>query len=97
MRAALAAAERGGRIDQRTHRSTVSDLQSACQAMLLIGIDWSLARRAGELAEIHGLRGYDAVHLATALAAATPRLVLVTWDRDLAGATVRSGIAAAPG
>ena len=64
--------------------------------MLLIGIDWSLARHAGELAAIHGLRGYDAVHLATALAAATADLVLVTWDRDLARATAQSGIAVAP-
>lgn len=53
------------------YRSTVTDLQAACEAMLLIGIDWSLARHAGELAEVHGLRGYDAVHLATALVAAT--------------------------
>lgn len=64
--------------------------------MLPIGMDWSLARHAGELAEIHELRGYDAVHLATALAAVTLDLMLVTWDRDLARATAQSGIAVAP-
>jgi len=95
-RAALAAAHRGGRIDQSTHRSTVRDLQSACEAMLLIGVDWPLARHAGELAEQHDLRGFDAVHLATALAVDAADLVLVTWDRDLARAAVRSGIAVAP-
>lgn len=36
--------------------------------MLMIGVDWPLARHAGELAEHHGLHGFDAVHLATALA-----------------------------
>ena len=95
-RAALAAARRGHRIDERTHRSTVSDLQSACAAMLLVGVDGALARHAGQLAEQHRLRGYDAVHLATALAADAADLVLVTWDRDLAHAAVRSGIGVVP-
>ena len=62
----------------------------------LIGVDWPLARHAGELAEQHDLRGFDAVHLATALAVDAADLVLVTWDRDLARAAVRSGIAVAP-
>ena len=95
-RAALAAAQRRGRIEERTQRSTVSDLQSACEAMLLIGVDWSLARQAGQLAERHGLRGYDAVHLATALTTDAADLVLVTWDRDLARAAAQSSIAVVP-
>jgi uncharacterized protein len=64
--------------------------------MLLIGVDWALARQAGDLAEHYGLRGYDAVHLATALAVDATDLVLVTWDRNLAGAAVQAGIAVAP-
>ena len=35
--------------------------------MRLVGVDHALARAAGTLAEAHALRGYDAVHLATAL------------------------------
>lgn len=96
MRAALAAAQRGGRIDERVQRATVNELQSACAAMSLIGIDWALARQAGEIAEHHALRGYDAVHLATALAAKTADLVLVTWDRDLARAAADTGLAVIP-
>jgi predicted nucleic acid-binding protein len=95
-RAALAAARRGGRIDNRSLRAAVGDLESACAAMLLIGVDWALAQHAGELAELHGLRGYDALHLATALAAEVPELVLVTWDRELAGAGTEAGIAVIP-
>jgi len=95
-RAALVAARRGGRIDEPTHRSTVAELQSACEAMVLIGVDWALAHHAGELAEIRGLRGYDAVHLATALAVDSADLVVVTWDRDLAKAAIESGIAVTP-
>lgn len=96
-RAALAAAHRGGGIDARVHRSTVSDLQAACGAMVLIGVDWALARQAGDIAQQHGLRGYDALYLATALASDAADLVFVTWDRELARATTKSGVAVAPG
>ena len=33
----------------------------------VIGVDDPLARLAGELAETYGLRGYDAVHLASTI------------------------------
>lgn len=95
-RAALAAAQRSGRIDERARRVAVDDLAAACAAMSLIGVDWPLALHAGELAERHALRGYDSVHLATALAARRPAVVLVTWDRDLARAATEAGIAAIP-
>jgi predicted nucleic acid-binding protein len=52
----------------------------------VIGLDDTLARAAGALAERHGLRGYDAVHLASASAIDDPDLVIATWDRDLAAA-----------
>ncbi len=61
----------------------------------MIGIDEPLAKHAGDLAEEFKLRGYDAVHLASALAfgAAT---TLVTWDDDLARAALASGCGVAP-
>jgi predicted nucleic acid-binding protein len=95
-RAALAAAQRAGRIDERAHRRSAQDLSSACAAMRLVGVDWQLAMRAGEIAEEHALRGYDAVHLATALSIEDANVALVTWDRDLAHATLRSGRSVAP-
>jgi len=52
----------------------------------MIGLDAALARAAGELAERHALRGYDAVHLASAIAIEDSDLVMATWDRDLAAA-----------
>jgi uncharacterized protein len=51
---------------------------------------------AGELAERHSLRAYDAVHLAVALSIPEPRVVMVTWDRDLSAASVANGIAVVP-
>lgn len=64
--------------------------------MALLGVDEALARRAGELAFEHALRGYDAVHLASALALGAAETILVTWDRDLSSAAVAAGIAVAP-
>ncbi len=64
--------------------------------MVLIGVDAGLALKAGELAEEHALRGYDAVHLATALSARVDDLLVVSWDRDLATAALNCGHAVAP-
>jgi uncharacterized protein len=88
-RAALAAASRAGRIDARGLRQAVAGLEAAVASVQLIGVDEALAREAGRLATEHALRGYDAVHLATALSVEDPTLVIVTWDGDLARAAVR--------
>jgi uncharacterized protein len=53
----------------------------------------SAAHRGGELAQAHGLRGHDAVHLAAASAVADSDVVLVTGDSDLAKAANSIGIA----
>ena len=95
-RAALAAARRAARIDERAHRATVRELDAACAAMRLVGVDWQLALSAGDAAERYALRGYDAVHLVTALNVHDAALVIVTWDRDLAHAALAAGQHVAP-
>lgn len=94
-RAALAAARRGGRLDTRGHNRAREALESLQSELLLIGIDVTLARQAGQLAEQLALRGYDAVHLASALAAGDAS-TLVSWDRELRRAAAQSGCAVAP-
>lgn len=64
--------------------------------LTIVGIDEALARRAGELAGEHGLRAYDAVHLASALALGATETIVVTWDQDLGKAAVGAGLAVAP-
>lgn len=64
-------------------------IEALCEGLDVIGLDAALARIAGDLAERHALRGYDAVHLASALAIEDPELVMATWDRDLATAAAR--------
>jgi uncharacterized protein len=95
-RAALAAVERGGRIDRLGLRRAVADLDEATASISLVGVDETLAREAGRLAEEHALRGYDAVHLATAVGGRDRELLIVTWDHDLAGAALRCGHPVAP-
>ena len=60
------------------------------------GLDPALAHSAGDLAEAHGLRGDDAVHLATALSVESDSLLLATWDGDLARAAVAAGCSVSP-
>ena len=63
--------------------------------LTLVGIDAPLARGAGELAEELSLRGYDAVHLASAMAIGGD-ITFVTWDEDLKRAALGRGCAVAP-
>lgn len=78
-------------------RTAVEDLEALCEEIRLIDVDATLASEAGELAERHALRGYDAVHLATALSLAHEEVVVVTWDEDLGNAAVQAGRATVPG
>ena len=94
--ATAAAASRARRLDARALRRAVAELDAAVSAVQRIGVDEPLAAEAGRLAQEHGLRGYGAVHLATALSVEDPKLVLVTWDADLARAALRCGRPVAP-
>jgi uncharacterized protein len=77
------------------HRKAVEDFDATCAELLMVGIDEDLARRAGELADELGLRGYDAVHLASALALG-PATTFISWELDLSAAAHGSGLAIAP-
>lgn len=93
--AALASAHRGGRLDADGLADASGELEALQEEMLLVGVDRQLTRHAGELAQQHLLRGYDAVHLASALALGT-ETTLITWDRDLALAAANVGLGIAP-
>ena len=94
-RAALAAARRADRLTATGYRTAVSDFEALHATTLIVGIDDSLARGAGDLAAKHHLRGYDAVHLASALRLGA-LTTLVTWDERLQQAAVAAGLAVAP-
>lgn len=65
-RAALAAARRRRRITTAVFRSAVAGLEMLWSQLSVVEVDEDLMRLAGDLATTHGLRGYDAVHLAAA-------------------------------
>jgi len=93
-RAALAAARRVGRQTAAQHRAAVDALGELWLEVDGIVLTEALAIRAGELAEIFALRGYDAVHLASAEAIADEDTILVTADQDLASAAASLGLVA---
>lgn len=54
-----------------------------------------MTRQAGELAERFSLRGYDAVHLASALGLGEAT-TMISWDEQLRNASFACGCAIAP-
>lgn len=94
-RAALAAARRLDRLGEEEHREALAGFEELYAELVTVGVDQELAARAGAHAEELGLRGYDAVHLATALELGDDEVVLVTWDRHLAQAAERVGLGVA--
>jgi predicted nucleic acid-binding protein len=69
MRATLAAAARAQppRISESNYSTLLQSFETDWRALLQVWPNERLVRRAGNLAENHRLRGYDAVHLASAL------------------------------
>jgi uncharacterized protein len=53
-------------------------------------------RHAGELAQLHSLRGADAVHLASALTVPKLELIVAVWDKRLRAGALAEGLAIAP-
>lgn len=95
-RAAIARARRMGRF-RRTQLSRASrHIEALWAAIDRIEPTEELARRAGDLAEEHGLRGYDAVHLASFEEIADDQTVLVATDGDLVTAARTRGFFTLP-
>lgn len=97
VRAALAAARRNGRLDADTHRRAKTSWGEFRQALRLVELTPRVEDDAADLAERHGLSGFDAVHLASALALAPAPLVMATWDGRLHRAARACELATLPG
>lgn len=97
VRAALAAARRGARLDAAAYQQAVTDWGEFHRTLRLVEVTPQLEREAGELAEVHALSGVDAVHLASALTIADMPVIVATWDARLNRATQASGLATVPG
>jgi len=94
-RAALAQAERIGRLTAASLAEAVKGLDSIATEINYLEITEQIAESAGTLARAHALRGYDAVHLASAELANDDDFVFVTGDRSLGSAAETIGISTA--
>ena len=94
--AAIASARRARRLSQGRMSEALLRLDEEWRAITLVDVDDPLTRTAGLLAVRHGLRGMDAIHLASALTFASARPVVVTWDTDLCNAARSEGLAVSP-
>lgn len=91
--AALAMAERLGRITAAHVRGGLSVLDDLWAAVQVIELDGVLMSAAAGLAVTHGLRGYDATHCAAAVAANDTELVAASGDVRLLAALHAEGVA----
>jgi predicted nucleic acid-binding protein len=90
-RAAIAAAARSRRLTGSEARKAVAALNDVWSSLDRLSVSEEIVHRAGELAERRALRGFDAIHLASALAQ-TPEAALACWDDQLARAARAEGI-----
>jgi predicted nucleic acid-binding protein len=89
-RSALAAATRAGRITPDQHTEAKTELGTLMNDLYVVEVTRTVIADAAELAEVDGLRGYDAVHLAAALIIGAA--VLTSADDALCDAAERHGL-----
>ena len=96
VRAALAAAHRNHRLTDTELAVALEREHQVSSGTLMIELDASVEAIARDVAVRHGLKGADAVHLASALVLEEAELVFATWDRRLHLAAQAEGLAVAP-
>jgi predicted nucleic acid-binding protein len=98
VRAGLAAAFRGRRLDPDRYLAAKVEWGRRWSELRLIEPGPGVLEAAGELAESCALRGFDAVHLASALRLGVDGdgPILVAWDERLRAAATEFGLRTAP-
>lgn len=79
----------------RRHRDRVAQLDRDWVRYLRVELTPAIGHHAGELAERHGLRGFDAIHLASALwlkSLYSGALLFAAFDRRLSAAAQEAGL-----
>jgi len=97
VRAALAMASRLGRISPSDQTQAKAYWERMWRSVSIVEASRSVVERAGSLAEHHNLRGFDAIHLASASIVPTNLGIVATWDRRLSDAAVQMGYSVTPG
>jgi len=93
-RAALARRRRARSLSPSEHRAVVQDLDVDWQHYLSIQPGAAVLSEAVQLVDKHGLRGYDAIHLASAIflrRRLEETIAFASWDDELDAAAGREG------
>lgn len=94
-RAAFARLLRSGRTKAREHARRLRSLNGDWDDYVRVELTPDLARDAGDVAEVHALRGFDSIHLASALwlkERAPSGLVFAAYDGRLLAAAAQAGM-----
>ena len=98
-RAAFARLKVQGISTEAKHRQRLGQLNLDWENLLRIELVPAVVRTAGDLAEVYGLRGFDSIHLASALwlkeKTGTP-LYFAVFDQRLLAAAARAGLVVVP-
>lgn len=95
-RAAFARKRREQAVTLRDYRTIVQDLENDWDTFFIVDVSDGLIKRAGQLAETFALRGYDAVHLASAAIIGeqgSQAVMFACFDEKLSRAARRQGLA----
>lgn len=98
-RATFARIKAQGISTEAKHRQRLAQLNLDWENMLRIELVPAVVRTAGDLAEVYGLRGFDAIHLASALwlkEKTSMPLCFAVFDQRLRAAAERAGLAVVP-
>jgi len=93
--AAIGAAQRSRRLSRNVAILARRRFETEWGAVAALHVEEDIARAAGRLAAVRGLRGMDAIHLASALAIPDRAPVVVTADLALANAASSEGLSVA--
>lgn len=99
VRAALAAANRAGRFTASRYGAALTVFEADWRRYFRMPVTASIIVAAGALAELHGLRGYNAIHLASAIrlqSVSKEPVQVVTHDRELRAAVLGAGLELLP-
>ncbi|MBA3381108.1 MAG: type II toxin-antitoxin system VapC family toxin [Actinobacteria bacterium] len=91
VRAAIARARRMGRLRERAAERALLEATTLLAEVEPVEVDGVVASQAGELADAHALRAYDAVHLASYGRVESPTSVFVAADGELVRAAISVG------
>lgn len=98
-RATFARIKAHGLSTEAKHRQRLAQLNLDWENMLRIELVSAVVRSAGDLAEVYGLRGFDSIHLASALwlkeKTSTP-LCFAVFDLRLRAAAEQAGLTVVP-